>query len=194
MKRLTFILFIILTVVVSGCSSIPKKGRPIEDFQFTNQDGEQVGLEDLKGSVWIADFIFTNCITVCPPMTANMAELQRKVKDEKLDNVYFVSFSVDPEVDTPEALKTYGEAFGADFSTWHFLTGYDQKTIEEFAYENYRTWVLKPKGEDQVIHGISFYLMNKKGEIVAEYPGDKDVPFNQIIRDIKAALKQAVDS
>lgn len=192
MKRSISILFIsiLFLILLSACSSIPKEGKPIEDFTFTNQEGEPFGLEDLKGKVWVADFVFTNCTTVCPPMSWNKSQLQQMAKEEGLD-AHFVSFSVDPEFDTPDVLKEfYGQGFNVDFSTWHSLTGYSQEEIEEFAKVNFNTHVKKPSNDDQVIHGIDFFLVNKKGEVIRAYPGDKDVPFDQILKDIKAALKQ----
>ncbi|VEF48743.1 electron transport protein SCO1/SenC [Bacillus freudenreichii] len=187
MKKIFSVIFISFILILSACSS-QKSGTPIEDFNFTDQDGKPFGLEDLKGKVWVSDFVFTNCTTVCPPMTMNMAELQEKVKEMGLDDVHFVSFTVDPEIDTPEVLKQYGQSFGADFSTWHFLTGYSQEEIEDYVPKNFKTIVKKPRDDDQVIHGITFYLFNKDGEIIGDYPGDKEVPFKQIIKDIKAAL------
>lgn len=192
MKKLISTIFIsFMLILLSSCSSIPKEGNPIQDFTYTNQDGEKFGLEDLKGKVWIADFVFTSCTTVCPPMSSNMSQLQQMVKEKGLKDVHFVSFSVDPEVDTPEALKKYYKGgFNADFSTWHFLTGYPQQEIEDFAMESFREHVKKPRDDDQVIHGVSFYLVNKNGEVIKDYPGNRDVPFKQIIKDIKAASKQ----
>lgn len=187
MKKSLYIVFLAVLLALTACSS-EKRGHPIKDFNFTDQDGKPFGLKDLEGKVWVADFVFTNCTTVCPPMTMNMSELQKKIKEEKLDDVHFVSFSVDPEMDTPEALKQYGESFGADFSRWHFLTGYSQKEIEDYVPKNFKAVVKKPRDGDQVIHGVSFYLLNKNGEIIGEYPGDKDVPFKQIVKDIKKAL------
>ncbi len=83
-----------------------------------------MSLDNLKGKWWIADFIFTNWTTVCLPMTNNKSILQRKLKDNNLD-VQLVSFSVDPDFDSPEVLKEYAEQYGVDFSNWSFLTGYD---------------------------------------------------------------------
>ncbi|RST59600.1 SCO family protein [Siminovitchia terrae] len=187
LKKVFSVIFISFLLILSACSS-PKSGSPIEDFNYTDQDGNSFGLKDLKGKVWVSDFVFTNCTTVCPPMTMNMSELQKKVKEKGLDDVHFVSFSVDPEIDTPEVLKDYGESFEADFSRWHFLTGYSQEEIENYAPKNFKTVVKKPRDDDQVIHGVSFYLFNKEGELIGEYPGDKEVPFKQIIKDIKASL------
>lgn len=190
LKKVFYIIFLSFILILSACSSTPKSGHAIKGFNYTNQDGESFGLEDLKGKVWVADFVFTNCTTVCPPMSANMSQLQDDVKKAGLEEVHFVSFSIDPEIDTPEVLKKYGEAFGADFSTWHFLTGYTQKEIEDYVPKNFKTIVKKPRDDDQVIHGVSFYLLNKNGEIIADYAGDEDVPFKQIMKDIKSALKQ----
>src|SRR5690625_4282451 len=100
-------------------------------FTFTTQDNDDLRLHDLKCEWWVAYFIFTNCTTVCLPMTTNMAELQNKLNEQDL-NAQRISFSVDPDYDSPEVLKEYGEGYGADFSNWSFLTGYDFETIKEF--------------------------------------------------------------
>ncbi|MDE3839281.1 cytochrome c oxidase assembly protein [Bacillus methanolicus] len=180
---------LILVLILSACGQSKIEdaiNRPLEDFNFTNQNGEPFGLKDLEGKVWVADFIFTNCADVCPPMTFNMAKLQKKVKEEGIENIEFVSFSVDPTVDDPETLKKYGEKYHADQSNWHFLTGYKQEEIEKFALDNFKALVKKPKQGDQVIHGTSFYLVDKNGNVMKEYTGLNEVPFDEIISDIKA--------
>ena len=93
-------------------------------FSFTTQDHGTLQLDDLKGEWWIADFIFTNCTTVCLPMTANMSYLQDRLEEENIP-VQLVSFTVDPERDKPEVLKQYAEQHHANFANWHFLAGYD---------------------------------------------------------------------
>ncbi|MDQ0217966.1 SCO family protein [Peribacillus cavernae] len=179
-------------LLLSGCSSkgVPDaKNWDIENFTFNDQEGKPLSKGDLKGHVWVADFIFTNCETVCPPMTANMAKLQKQVKDEGIKDIEFVSFSIDPEVDTPEAMKEYGAKFNADFSNWHFLTGYGQKEIEQFAMDNFKTIVQKPKNEDQVIHGTDFYLIDEEGKIIQYYTGLNKIPIEEIIKHIKILQK-----
>ncbi|MFO1444733.1 SCO family protein [Bacillus sp. Bva_UNVM-123] len=161
------------------------KNWPIQDFTFMNQENKSFGLSDLKGKVWVADFIFTNCEDVCMPMTANMVKLQEMVKKEKIKNIEFVSFSVDPTVDTPEVLTDYGNQYHADMSNWRFLTGYKQEEIENFAMKNFKTLVKKPKTGDQVIHQTYFYLVNQEGKIMKFYPGLADIPFDEIMKDIK---------
>ncbi|RDI47850.1 SCO family protein [Falsibacillus pallidus] len=184
--RLLIAITAVFILVLSGCSSAPKTTKKVEDFTFTDQNGKKFGLKDLKGKIWVSDFVFTSCTTICPPMTHNMSELQKKVEEEGLDNVEFVSFSVDPAVDSPEALKEYAGKYDGDLSKWHFLTGYSQDKIEQFAKDNFSAFVKKPDSGDQVIHGISFYIINKKGEILEKnYAGNKDVPYDEIIDTIK---------
>ena len=186
------VLFIILTALIALAAGCGKSGLedavnyPIEDFNFTNQDGQSISKKDLKGKVWVADFVFTNCADVCPPMTANMAKLQDLIKEEGLEDVEIVSFSVDPTVDKPDVLSEYGKKFSVDFKNWNFLTGYSQEEIEKFALENFKTIVKKPQTGDQVIHGTDFYLVDKDGNMRNYYTGLKEVPFEQIIEDIEA--------
>ncbi|WP_243299929.1 SCO family protein [Bacillus litorisediminis] len=188
MKRSLSFVFLAISVLLAGCSGaeIPNKlDYKIESFEFTNQDGETVSLEDLKGKVWVADFVFTSCQDVCLPMTFNMSKIQDLVEEEGLENVEFVSFSVDPEIDQPEVLKEFGKKFGADFANWNFLTGYSQDKIESFALESFKTLVQKPEEGDQVAHGTSFYLVDQNGTVVKDYSGVTDVPYETIIEHIK---------
>jgi protein SCO1 len=188
-KVFTLLMLAAVIIFAAGCGNSglkDAKNYPIEDFTFTNQDGESVSKSDLEGKVWMASFIFTNCADVCPPMTANMSKLQDMIKEEGLKGVEIVSFSVDPAVDNPEALKQYGKKFNIDFKNWSFLTGYTQEEIEKFALENFKTLVKKPETGDQVIHGTDFYLVDQNGDMRKYYTGLKEVPFEQIIEDIKA--------
>jgi protein SCO1 len=186
------VLVFILSIILSACGQNEIKNAknwPVTDFTYTDQDGEQFGLSDLKGKVWVSDFIFTSCADVCFPMTANMAKLQKMLKDEGIKDVELVSFSVDPTVDTPERMKMFAENFEVDFSNWHFLTGYEQEEIEQKALKDFKAVVKKPENEDQVIHGIDFYLMDQEGKIVKYYDGLEEIPFKEIIKDIKTLQK-----
>lgn len=174
--------------VLAGCSESGSKLRKplnwdLETFQFTNQDGKSFGTKDLKGKVWVADFMFTNCQTVCPPMTANMAKLQKMAKEEKLD-VQFVSFSVDPDLDKPENLKAFIQKFTEDTSNWNLLTGYSLEDITKFAKDNFQSLVDKPEN-GQVMHGTSFYLIDQNGKVMKKYSGISNTPYEDIIRDMK---------
>lgn len=185
-------IFLLIFLLLAGC------GKEIEnrlnwqvaDFEHTNQNEESVSLEDLKGKVWVADFIFTNCTSVCPLETFNMENLQRKVKKEGLEDIAFVSFTMDPERDTPNVLKEYAAKYKADLSNWHFLTGYDFNYIEQFAKDSFKTPIVKDPNSDQFTHMTYFYLIDKNGVIVKTYHGDKDVPYEEIISDMKILLKE----
>jgi protein SCO1 len=180
------VLVVILLLTACGKKEIQNAVNwPVEDFNYTNQNGKSIGLKDLKGKVWVADFIFTNCEDVCLPMTFNMEKLQQMTKKEGIENIEFVSFSVDPTVDTPDVLKKYGENFNADFSNWNFLTGYKDEEIANLALESFKTLVIKPQEGDQVTHGTDFYLVGTDGVILKRYTGLNDIPYEEIINDIK---------
>lgn len=157
----------------------------IPDFEFTSQDNEPFGLEDLNGKWWIADLIFTNCTTVCIPMTTNMVKLQQELNEADMD-VELVSFSVDPDFDTPEILTDYANNYGADLSNWTFLTGYDFDTIKELSIKTFRSMLAEPGADsDQVTHGIRFYLINPEGKLIKHYDGSKADEVDNIIDDLK---------
>ena len=177
----------ILTVFLSSCGTSKIENSlnyDVQSFSFQNQDGKTVSLESLKGQVWVADFIFTNCKTICPPMTSHMAELQKQMEEENLQ-ARIVSFSVDPENDTPEKLKKFAANYPLNFQNWDFLTGYSQEEIEKFALKSFKAIVKKPEDEDQVIHQSSFYLVDQNGKVVKDYDGARNTPYDEIIADIK---------
>lgn len=191
-----FSLSLLCILLLAACSQSGAKGEVssaasfqaeydwvLPDFNFIDQNQESLAKTDLIGDVWIANFVFTNCTTVCSPMTANMAKLQKKMKEAGLDYP-ILSFSVDPERDTPEALKTFSDKFDADLTNWHFLTGYRKEEISQFA-KAFRTLAEMEEGTDQVTHSTKIYLINKEGIIVKGYDGLK-VPFDKIITDLKA--------
>lgn len=191
MKQI-MLLLVAAVLILSACGQQgikDAKNWPVSDFTYTNQNGESFGLKDLNGKVWVANFIFTNCDDVCLPMTSNMKKLQEAAKEEGIENLELVSFSVDPTVDSPEVLTAFGQAFHADFTNWHFLTGYKQEEIEEFALNDFKTIVKKPETGDQVIHGTDFFLVDGEGTIVQYYTGLEEFPIEQIIKDIQTLQK-----
>lgn len=185
--RILTIISIFTVLLLSACGKgeiKDAKNWPVPEFTFTDQNNKSFGLADLKGKVWVADFIYTACPDICQPMTFNMSKLQDMAKKEEIDNIEFVSFSIDPTVDKPEVLSDYSKLFNADLKNWHFLTGYEQKDIEAFA-KGFKTIAQKPENSDIVIHQSYFYLVNQEGKIQKLYSGDKEVPFEEIIEDIK---------
>jgi len=188
--RITGLLLLVFMITILGACSGSRLRDPLnwelEKFSYTDQNGEKFGSSDLKEKVWVADFIFTSCQTVCPPMTANMTRLQNMLKEEGIQDVEFVSFSVDPTVDTPEKLQEFMKQYDMDASKWHFLTGYTQEEINQFAEKNFQTLVDKPASTTQVVHGTSLYLVDKSGTVVKKYSAVQNTPYENIINDIKA--------
>ncbi|MBM7587395.1 protein SCO1/2 [Bacillus pakistanensis] len=188
MKKFILLVFVLILTACSGYEIENRSNWEVKNFSYVNQDNEEVSLNDLKGEVWIADFIFTSCDTVCPTLTFNMAKLQQMLKEEGLE-VELVSFSVDPEIDTPQKLKSYAKQFDADFKNWQFLTGYKQEEIKELALESFKTVVQEDPNSDQVVHGTSYYLIDQDGKVAKDYSGTQEVPYEQMIKDIKVLLK-----
>lgn len=191
-KRVILFYLLGLLVLVSACSGSSFKADhhyTIEPFEFTDQQGEQVSLDDLKGTVWLSQFVFTKCTSACPPMMVNMTKVQEKLIEKGVEDYKIVSFSVDPKVDTPEVLQTYLDMYTlADESKWVMLTGYDQKEIVDLAAKSFKTMVIDDPTGDQVTHGTSFSLVDQEGQVVKIYKGYSDVPYDEIADDMKALI------
>ena len=189
-NQLSFLVIIILSaLLLSACGQkgiVNPLDYPVNDFSAVTEENKPFEKKELDGKIWVADFIFTNCADVCPPMTANMSKLQKMVADEELENVEFVSFSVDPTVDTPEKLTTYAKNFGLDSKNWTFLTGYTQEFIETYARETFKTLVKKPQEGNQVIHQTYFFLVGPDSKVKKIYDGYEEVPYDDMLKDIKA--------
>lgn len=192
-KNIMLVLILAFSSILAACGSYkfePEMNIEVQDFSVTNQHNEKVNLENFKDKPWLAMFIFTNCNTICPPMTFNMTEVQKALKDKGLEDYQIVAFSVDPEVDKPDVLTNYLKTYSVpDESKWQLLTGYDQKFIEQFAMKSFNSHVKNDPNSDQVIHMGSYYLVNADGTVVKNYDGITDVPVDTIVADIKALSK-----
>jgi protein SCO1/2 len=155
----------------------------VPDFRLTNQQGEPLGLSDMAGKIWIADFIFTNCPTICPAMTQEMARLQSEFV---ADPVYFVSFSVDPERDTSRVLSRYAKAYGADDRRWHFLTG-NKAAIYELAEDGFS--LAAGHNGTELLHSTRFVLVAPDGNIHDYYDSRSKPALLRLRRDLKALLR-----
>ncbi|MFE3573441.1 SCO family protein [Lysinibacillus sp. NPDC059133] len=195
MKKKSVILVLILTLstILTACGSYkfePEMNIEVQDFSVTNQKNKPVSLNDLKGKPWLAMFIFTNCNSICPPMTYNMTEVQKALQDKGVEDYQIVAFSVDPEVDKPEVLTNYLKTYSVpDASKWQLLTGYDQKYIEQFAKKSFNSLVMNDPNSDQVTHMASYYLVDADGVVVKDYNGTTDVPVETIVADMKVLTK-----
>jgi len=134
--------------------------RAVPEFSLTDQNGQTVTNADLRGKIWIADFIFTRCKGPCPLMTARMLEMQKALT--KTPEVKLVSVTVDPEYDTPEVLKAYAEANFADPERWKFLTG-DKSVIEKLVTEGFMQHLAEENGEP--VHGTMFLIVDGNGMV-----------------------------
>lgn len=191
-KKLLLSCVLFAVLVLSACSGGFKADHEyeIEPFEFTNQHNEQVSLDDLKGKVWLGQFVFTKCTSACPPMMVNMIEVEEQLAEEGVEDYKIVSFSIDPDVDTPEAFQEYLDIFDVkDQSKWEMLTGFTQEKIIGFAMNSFKTIVADDPNSDQVTHATYFSLVNQDGKVVKTYNGYVDVPYEQIVKDMKALIK-----
>ncbi|MFJ7736373.1 SCO family protein [Lysinibacillus sp. NPDC097287] len=197
-KILGLVMLLAITAVLSACGNVKFKADynyEMQEFEHVNQRNETVSLESLKGKPWLGMYIFTNCNTVCTPMTFNMTQIQEKLMKKGVEDYNIVAFSVDPEVDTPEVLTDYLNRYNVpDESKWNLLTGYSQKYIEQYAAKSTKLIVKDDPRNDQVTHAVSFFLVDKDGVLVKQYRGyDEDasqVPIDTMVVDLETYIEE----
>ncbi|WP_264548692.1 SCO family protein [Flavobacterium sp. N2820] len=141
----------------------------IADFAFTNQNGKLITQKDYENTIYVADFFFTTCPTICPKMTDNMVWLQNQL--EKYPNVKLLSFSVTPDIDTPQILKKYAVEKGVDDTRWNLVTG-DKSAIYYLARKSYLAVKTgKPEEMYDMVHTENFILVDKNKRIRGFYDG-----------------------
>ncbi|WP_338768839.1 SCO family protein [Bernardetia sp. ABR2-2B] len=171
-------------IKASGCEPnfVDSTHRTIP-FSLTNQLGETISQEDLRGNIYVANFILTRCTqNICPKMASEMIRVQEAFKDDK--NVKIISYSIDPTYDTPKVLKEYAEKYGADNSKWHFLTG----TEEEIFQQAKCSYFLPAEKKDTYVnidHSERFVLVDKKGQIRGYYKGTDLNDVDRLIHEIQ---------
>lgn len=153
-------------------------------FSLTDQNGQPFDSSALHGKTWVADFIFTNCAGICPMMTQHMREFQKLTAGSP---VQMVSFSVDPEHDTPAVLKQYATTAKADESRWHFLTGESRAKLWEICKA--MKLAVGPDTNDQVMHSNHFLLIDGDGHIRAVYNSEDDSFMPKLVADANALTK-----
>lgn len=166
------------------------KNHKIADFAFTNQNGMTITQKDYKGKIYVADFFFTTCPTICPIMTTNMAWLQEQIKNDP--KVMLLSHSVTPDIDTPAVLKEYAQKKGVIDSKWNLVTG-KKEDIYYIARKSYlAVKTTSSKELYDMVHTENFILVDSQGRIRGFYNGtnlDKEVKgeknMKQLLEDIK---------
>lgn len=153
----------------------------VTDFELENQLGAKVDLESLKGTIWVADFMFTSCAGICPTMSKHMGTVQEAFAGNP--EVKLVSISVDPETDTVERLQKYGERFEADPEQWQFLRG-DIEEVHALAREG----MLIGNGDEAVNHSPRFVLVDREGQVREYYFGTDVADIDRLIGDIRTLL------
>src|SRR5690554_7860775 len=161
----------------------------IADFSFQNQNNQTITQADYKDVIYVADFFFTTCPTICTIMNDNMAWLQEKIKD--MDDVKLLSFSVTPDIDTPEVLRKYADEKGVIDEKWNLVTG-DKKDIYYLARQSFLA--VKTGSPDELydmVHTENFILVDKNGRIRGFYDGtllaeesDEAKNVEQLLEDI----------
>jgi len=160
-----------------------KKYHKIKDFSLLNQNGHKITQEDYNNKIYVADFFFTTCPTICPIMTENMGYLQNKLIDNP--EILLVSFSVTPEIDSVQQLKKYAIEKNVIDSKWNLLTG-DKKEIYDLARKSYL--VAKNDGDGgkyDMIHTENFVLVDKEKRIRGFYDGTNQLEMDKLLNDIR---------
>lgn len=159
----------------------------VSNFELLNQNGDTITQEDYKNKIYVADFFFTRCPSICPVMTNNMVKIQKEfLKDS---TVMLLSLSVTPELDNPEVLRAYANDKGVIDAKWNVTTG-DKKHIYELARKSYFTVVEQGDGNLQdFIHTPNFVLIDKKKRIRGIYNGTLDDEIKRLIDDINLLTK-----
>jgi protein SCO1/2 len=156
-------------------------------FKLTTSDGREFDQNELKGKVWVADFIFTRCLGQCPFMVEKTKELQKSFLD--FQDLRFVSISVDPQNDTPEVLKAYKEKHEIVSDQWLFLTS-DKKTIYDLVKSRFKLGVEEGGDiKEPIIHSNRFVLVDRQGMIRGYYSAASPEDFEALQRDLAMLLQ-----
>jgi protein SCO1/2 len=159
----------------------------VPSFQLVNQSGQSFGSPQLAGKIWIADFVYTTCPGPCPMISSRMSELQKPL--EKTD-VHLVSFSVDPEKDTPQVLRGYAEKLQADPARWDFLTG-PKSAIYKLSHDGFKLAISDGSGELGIpIHSTRMVLVDRHGEIRGYYDATEADAITKLVADTTHLLRE----
>jgi protein SCO1 len=161
----------------------------IDDFEFVNQYGDTVNNESMKGQIYVADFFFTTCRTICPIMKKEMLRVYSQYG--KANDFAILSHTLDPEYDTVELLHDYAQRLGVEKNTnWHFLTG-DREKIYELGQDSYYVTAMEDEEAiDGIIHSGAFILVDKQQRIRGIYDGTKTNQVDVLINDIDRLMKE----
>ena len=186
-------LLFVYRVMTQPLPEPPERYGEVPEFVFTDQSGDAFGTKDLEGKIWVANFIFTRCLTVCPLFSAKMERLQLQTKHSPV-RPKLISFSVDPDFDTPDVLNEYSQRFDADPANWHFLTGptSDVSSVVEAGMKIHMGDATKVEKPQDLMHGSHFVLIDGEMNIRGYYSVDEDETLGKIVRDIHAIIAETL--
>ena len=167
------------------------KYHKIADFSLINQNGDTITQDNYKNKIYVADFFFTTCQTICPIMTDNMVDIQKEIKND--DEVMLLSHSVTPKIDSVAQLKRYAIKKGVIDSKWNLVTG-DKGQIYRLARKSYLAVKDDGMPDDYgMVHTENFMLIDKKRQIRGYYDGTKKEEIQRLLKDIKTLKKEYED-
>ena len=164
-----------------------KKYHTIADFRLINQNGQTITQDTYKNKIYVADFFFTTCQTICPIMTGHMLEIQEELKNDK--DVLLLSHTVTPEIDSVPQLKQYALEKGVNDAKWNLVTG-DKKEIYDLARKSYLAAKDVPYESYDLIHTENFVLVDKKKRIRGFYDGTDPAAIETLLHDIEILKKE----
>lgn len=168
--------------VSAGATSFLNNFRPLK---LVDQAGQPFDPDELRGKVVLFNFIFTSCPSVCPKQTQGLAEVMRRLPEADRERVRFVSVSIDPKNDTPQALRAFAERFKVDFSRWSFLTG-EKKEIDQLS-DQLRLFA-ENKERVPENHGTTLWLMDGRGRLMQRYAGNPP-EVERLVGELSALVK-----
>lgn len=194
------------SLLVFACNTVPESlpflGPPvisasgdtlkhrIPAFTFASHLGDSLGNKELEGKIYVADFFFTSCPTICPIMKSQMLRVHQYFKEN--EQVRLLSFTIDPVRDTVEKLQEHAEGLGVEGEQWQFLTG-DQDAIYDIAAKGFMVSAMEDSSaieDGGFIHSGAFLLIDRKGHVRGQYDGTVEVEVNQLIRDMELLLRE----
>jgi len=168
--------------LVDSTIQYQSKFHKIANFSFTNQNGKTITQKDYEGKIYVADFFFTTCGSICPKMTTNLVEVQKAILNNP--KVMLLSHTVTPEIDSVPVLKAYAIKNGVDDRKWNLVTG-DKKAIYTMARKSYLAAKLGKPGElYDMVHTENFVLVDSKRRVRGFYDGTNKAEIQRLIADI----------
>lgn len=161
----------------------------IPAFKFLNQDSIWIESKQMKGKIWVANFFFTSCPTICPKMTAQMKRLAIKNKDLEKE-IQFMSFSINPDRDKPSVLRRFIKHHGIEAKNWYFFTGQKEEDVHFLGDQNFLVNAREDMGsEGGYAHSEAFVLVDKEGYIRGMYNGTDTKEVDKLSKDLRTLLE-----